>query len=193
MQFWKIHLLTTDFTTWYNPSRSPFFTKYPLGFIIAVAIDTIFAAIFIVAFKAFTTIYVVISTNIEAIANDISTSVARLNANIAHANICHELKEIVKLHLHTYRWDKPILLELLLIWRAFLKKKLHLKYIRLIEMLEYIIRAPIFYQIAVFAMQLAIFLCLIEAVSNFKQVINTISQQLSISPIEYRWPFIQSA
>lgn len=59
---------------------------------------------YLLAFKAFTTIYVVTCTNIESFADDISMNVVRLNVNIAHGTpIENDLNQFIRLHLRCYK------------------------------------------------------------------------------------------
>lgn len=62
---------------------------------------------FIIAYKAFVTIYVSVCVNIETFANDISANVDRLNVTIEtktkKISIINDLKQIVELHIHTYK------------------------------------------------------------------------------------------
>lgn len=63
------------------------------------------AASFVQSFKVFTTTYVIASTSIASIADDISYSVSCSNASIAETmfNIKNELKQNLELHLHVYK------------------------------------------------------------------------------------------
>lgn len=64
----------------------------------------IVTAAYLINFKAFTTIYVCFCTNIESFADDISLNIARANQNIQeNRHIKNELKQIIELHLHSYR------------------------------------------------------------------------------------------
>lgn len=56
------------------------------------------------AIKMFTLIYVIICTNIQSIADDISMSVTQLNMKIdKKISMKTELLQIVQLHLHCYK------------------------------------------------------------------------------------------
>lgn len=87
------------------PFRSPFFIRSPSCFFIALVISSCMAASFVQSFKVFTTTYVVTSTNIGSIAEDISSSVSNSNLNITNTvlNVKNELKLNLELHLHIYR------------------------------------------------------------------------------------------
>lgn len=62
---------------------------------------------FIVAFKAFVTIYVSVCVNIETFVDDISMNVDRLNVSnlkkLKKMSIIEDLKQMVELHIHTYK------------------------------------------------------------------------------------------
>lgn len=118
------------------------------------------------AIKMFTLIYVIICTNIQSIADDISMSVTQLNMKIdKKISMKTELLQIVQLHLHCYKQAKFILLETAQICEQTNEILFYLNLSRVLELLESIIRIPIFYQISIFALQLSIFLYVIEVVS----------------------------
>lgn len=87
------------------PNRSSFLSTNPLAFILTVIIissNTGFMYTF--SMKVFTKIYVGVCTNIACFADDISKSVARINAAIDRGiSIKMDLKGFVELHLHSYK------------------------------------------------------------------------------------------
>lgn len=89
------------------PSRSIFFSENPFGFVVAVIINFFPALAHVLILVAFTTIYVIVSTNIESMVVDISLTVALLNEQIAKKiSIKEDVKLILQLHLHIYKWEK---------------------------------------------------------------------------------------
>lgn len=87
--------------------RSPYFARDPVGFSISVFLSMLITVAYVLNFKAFTTIYVCFCTNIASFADDISLNIVRANKNIDQKmSLKKELKQIVELHLHCYRYGK---------------------------------------------------------------------------------------
>lgn len=84
--------------------RSTYFVKSSIGFTVAAVIDVLPALPYIETFKAFTTIYVMISINIASIADDISMTAANSNDKIGlKMSIKDDLKQIEQLHSNIYK------------------------------------------------------------------------------------------
>lgn len=119
LKYWQIAALqrkvkspyykTVNFLLFFH-FRSQYFAENSVGFIIAVVTSDLITWMFIVAFKAFVTIYVGVCINIETFADDISTNVDRLNLTIAKKikkmSIVDDLRQIVELHTHTYKYER---------------------------------------------------------------------------------------
>lgn len=59
---------------------------------------------YVAVLRAFSTIYIIVSTNIKAFADDILMNITRLNVIIDRKmSIREELKQFIELQLHCYR------------------------------------------------------------------------------------------
>lgn len=149
--------------------RLPFQPDNPYGFAVAILIDLCILCAGTISILSFITIYAGVCLNIKSCIEDIAMSSSQANEKILrHQSIRNDLKQLIIFHIHYYKWD----------WNPnnFQRLEEHewlvICFYRIMEMLEVIIRAPIFFQISIFCMQLAVILFTLENVSDFHSSIS---------------------
>lgn len=146
----------------------------PYGFTAIMLTELCVCRSYLMVALAFAALYCTICSYIWSCVEDLSMLVARSNHSLVVSKpVKEKLLQFIRLHLQCYRWCFRSRMCPSHVW-ILTANNLHISRIdRMMEMLERVMSAPIFFQIAIFGFQTAVCLYQIEHVSHSSHVRHT--------------------